>query len=154
MNPTTTSFDRPQEGDTVTVAFQGFLDDGSPFGGTEDNDPLTFRIGRDEVLPGLEKAVSNMLVGEQKTVAVPPEEGYGLRKPDLVEEVPLSILPEGLDLRIGNQLEVTTARGQKLRVRIVRRNEQSIVLDANHPLAGQTLTFHLELVAIERPTIN
>lgn len=143
-----------QDGDTVTVTFQGVLEDGSVFDASDESQPLTFIIGRDAVLPGLEKAVSGMLVGEHKTVTIPPEEGYGLHRSHLIEEVPLTTLPEGLDLRIGNQLEVTTADARRFRMRVVKRSEVSVTLDANHPLAGRTLTFHLELVSIERPTIN
>mgnify|MGYP001380115463 CR=1 FL=1 len=143
-----------QDGDTVTVTFQGSLEDGRVFEASDEAEPLTFMIGANQVLPGVEKAVSGMVVGEQKTVNIPPEEGYGIRQEQLVEEVPLATLPEGLDLRIGNQLEVTSSDGRKFRVRIVQRSESAVTLDANHPLAGHTLTFHIELVDIERPTIN
>ena len=124
-----------QDGDTVTVTFQGSLEDGSVFEASDDAKALTLMIGANEGRPG-------------------PREGYCSHHPPLDEEVPLATLPDGLDLRIGNQLEVTAGDGRKFRVRIVQRSESAITLDANHPLAGHTLTFHIELVGIERPTIN
>lgn len=145
---------RAQEGDTVTVAFQGVLDDGTVFDASDENDPLTFVLGDNQVLPGLELAVSGMATGEQKTVIIPPEEGYGLRQTKLVEEVAIDALPEGLELNVGGQLEVTTESGAPVHLFIVKRNTQTVTLDANHPLAGHPLTLQIELLAINRPTFN
>ncbi len=145
---------KAQDGDTVTVNFHGVLEDGSVFDVSDETDPLTFIIGENEVLPGFERAVLGMEIGEQKTVTVPPEEGYGVHLPRLVEEVEIDRLPDGLDLGIGNQLEVTSEDGSKLRLIVIQRSENKVTLDANHPLAGRTLTFHIELMTIERPTIN
>jgi peptidylprolyl isomerase len=145
---------RAQDGDTVTVTFQGVLEDGSVFDSSDESEPLTFMLGANEVLPGFERAVAGMEVGEEKTVTVPPEEGYGIHQPRLIEEVALEALPDNLDLRVGNQLEVTAENGTKFRLLIINRDEDSITLDANHPLAGRTLTFRIEVLSIDRPTIN
>jgi peptidylprolyl isomerase len=145
---------RAQEGDTVTVAFRGVLEDGTIFDASDENAPLTFVLGDNQVLPGMELAVSGMATGEQKTVIIPPEEGYGLRKTRLVEEVAIDALPEGLELNVGGQLEVTTENGTPIHLFIVERNTQTVTLDANHPLAGRPLTLQIELLAIDRPTLN
>jgi peptidylprolyl isomerase len=145
---------RVQEGDTVTVTFQGLLEDGSVFDLSDESDPLVFVVGENDVLPGLELAVMGMEVGDQKTVTVPPEQGYGVRQRRLVEEVAIEALPGNLDLDIGNLLEVTAEDGTVFQLSIVKRNERTVTLDANHPLAGRPLTLQIELIAIDRPTLN
>jgi peptidylprolyl isomerase len=145
---------RAQEGDTVTVTFQGILDDGSIFDASDENDPLTFVLGESQVIPGLELAVFGMAVGDRKTVTIPPEQGYGLRQSRLVEVVSIDALPEGLELNIGGQLEVTSEDGTRFKLHIVKRDAQTVTLDANHPLAGHPLTLRIELVSVDRPTIN
>lgn len=145
---------KAQTGDTVTVTFQGVLEDGQVFDSSDDEGPMTFVLGENEVLPGFELAVTGMEIGEQKTVTVPPEEGYGVHQERLVEEVDIDNLPEDLDLEVGNQLEVTAEDGTKFRLLIISHNTETVTLDANHPLAGRTLTFQIELVDIDRPTIN
>lgn len=145
---------KAQEGDTVTVIYQASLEDGSVFDAAEEDDPLVFVLGEDEVLPGFEQAVLGMEVGERKIVQVPPEDGYGLREQRLIDEVSLSALPEGLPIKVGNQLEVTAENGTQYRLMVVNRDDNRVTLDANHPLAGHSLTFQIELLAIDRPTIN
>ena len=145
---------RAQDGDKVTVSFQGVLEDGSVFDSSEEEGPFTFVLGDNEVLPGFERAVAGMEVGEQKTVTVPPEEGYGVHQERLVEEVDIETLPGDLDLQVGNQLEVTAEDGSKFKLLIISHDTSTVTLDANHPLAGRTLTFQIELMVIDRPTIN
>ena len=145
---------RAQDGYTVTVTFQGVLDDGSVFDASDENEPLTFVLGENEVLPGLEIAVLGMEVGDQKTVTVPPEQGYGVRQTRLVEEVDIDALPVGLELNIGGRLEVTAEDGTIFQLVVVRNDARTVTLDANHPLAGRSLTLQVELVAIDRPTLN
>lgn len=145
---------RAQEGDTVTIIYRGTLEDGSPLDPAEDGETTRFVLGDNEVLPGLERAIAGMEVGERKIVTIPPEEAYGVHLPRLIEEVPLEILPGSLDLQVGNQLEVESADGTYYRMVILKRDQETILLDANHPLAGQTLTFQLELLELDRPTLN
>lgn len=145
---------RAQEGDTVTVAYQGVLDDGRVFDESSDSAPLTFVLGENEVLPGMEMAVLGMEVGGRKTVTIPPEQGYGVRQTKLVEEVNIDALPEGIHLDVGGQLEVTAADGKAFQLVIVKLDEQKVTLDGNHPLAGMPLILQIELVSIDRPTLN
>ena len=145
---------KAQDGDMVTVIYQGLLEDGSVFDSSGDDDPLVFVLGEDTVLPGFEKAVLGMEVGEQKTVRVPPEEGFGIHQDRLVDEFAVAALPAGLHLKVGAQLEVTGEDGARFQVIVTELDSERVTLDANHPLAGQALVFHIELLDIDRPTIN
>ena len=99
-------------------------------------------------------AVLGMEVGGRKTVTIPPEQGYGVRQTKLVEEVNIDALPEGIHLDVGGQLEVTAADGKAFQLVIVKLDEQKVTLDGNHPLAGMPLILQIELVSIDRPTLN
>jgi peptidylprolyl isomerase len=145
---------KAQEGDTVTVVYQGTLDDGSVFDSSDEDEPLVFVLGEDNVVPGFEKAIVGMETGEQKTVRVPPEEGFGVRHERLVDQFAIDNLPTGLALKVGAQLEVTAEDGSRFHVVVTDLHDGRVTLDANHPLAGQPLIFHIELLAIDRPTIN
>lgn len=145
---------RAQEGDLVKVVYQGTLEDGSVFDSSDEDEPLMFVLGEDSVLPGFEKAILGMEIGERKTVRVPPEEGFGIHQERLVDEFSLDSLPEGLELKIGAQLEVTAEDGSRFQVVVTDLHGGRATLDANHPLAGRPLIFHIELLAIDRPTIN
>lgn len=145
---------RAQEGDLVKVLYLGTLEDGSVFDSSEEDEPLMFVLGEDTVLPGFEKAVLGMEVGERKTIRVPPEEGFGIHQERLVDEFSLDALPRGIKLEIGTQLEITAEDGSRFQVVVTGLGSDKVILDANHPLAGHALTFHIELLSIERPTIN
>jgi len=148
------SMSKAQEGDTVTVIYQASLEDGSVFDAAEEEDPLIFVLGEGDVLPGFENAVLGMQVGERKLVQIPPEEGYGLHEEHLVDEVALDALPKGVPIKAGNQLEITAEDGTQYRLQVVRVDNGRVTLDANHPLAGHALIFQIELLVIDRPTIN
>ena len=148
------TMNKAQEGDKVTVTYQGVLDDGMIFDESEDSAPLIFILGENEVLPGMEIAVLGMEVGERKTVTIPPEQGYGVRQQKLVEEVSIEALPQDLQLDLGGQLEVIAADGTAHQLVVVELGEQKVTLDGNHPLAGKSLILQIELVSIDRPTIN
>jgi len=145
---------KAQEGDTVTVAYLGSLDDGSVFDSSNEDEPLVFILGEDSVLPGFEKAIFGMETGEQKTVKIPAEEGFGVRQERLVDQFAIDNLPTGFNPKIGAQLEVTAEDGSRFQVVVTDLHDGQVTLDANHPLAGQSLIFHIELLAIDRPTIN
>lgn len=145
---------KAQEGDTVTVAYQGILNDGSIFDSSDEDEPLVFILGEDAVLPGFEKAIFGMETGERKIVRIPPEEGFGIRQERLVDQFAIDNLPAGFNPKIGAQLEVTAEDGSHFQVVVTELRDGRVTLDANHPLAGQTLIFHIELLAIDRPTIN
>jgi peptidylprolyl isomerase len=145
---------KAQDGDMVMVVYQGALEDGSIFDSSDEDEPLAFVLGEDSVLPGFEKAILGMEIGEQKTIRIPPDEGFGMREQRLVDEFAVDSLPAGINLKVGLQLEISAEHGAPFNVTVTEVKAGKVTLDANHPLAGHTLTFHIELLAIDRPTIN
>lgn len=138
-------------GDTVKVNYTGKLTDGTVFDSSEGKDPLHFIVGRQEVISGFDKAVIGMVVGEQKTIAIPFSEAYGPHHQKLVEKVDRSLLPDGLELVVGGQLQVTREDGEIMYFFINELTDESVTLDANHPLAGKDLTFDIEMLDIKKP---
>ena len=139
-----------QEGDTVTVNYTLTLDDGSVYYTTSGSNPIKETLGEGKFIPGFEEAVLGMRVGGSKTVTIPPEKAYGQYRNDLVGPVSLDRLPEDLQLVIGEQLEVELTDSTQVITVITDITESTVTLDANHPLAGQNLTFDIELVAVEK----
>lgn len=135
-----------KEGDSVKVNYTGKLDDGTVFDSSEGRDPLEFTVGSGQVIPGFENAVDGMEVGDSKTVTVSSEDAYGPRRDEMVLKVERERLPEEIDPEVGQQLQVGSAEDQTMIVQITEVTDDSVTLDANHPLAGQDLTFEIELV--------
>lgn len=135
-------------GDTVRIHYTGTLADGSVFDTSEGRDPLEFQVAAGQIIPGLDAALPGMAVGEKKVVEVPCAEAYGDANPQAVQAVPRAEIPADLPLEVGSQLQVQTTDGQVLPVTIAEVSEETVTLDANHPLAGKDLTFAIELVGI------
>jgi len=138
-----------KNGDSVRIHYTGRLDDGTVFDSSREREPLNFTVGGGQVIPGFDAAVRGMEVGETKTAKIPAAEAYGEAREDLFIPVSRSQLPPGLEPTAGQALQMSTPDGQQVRVVIDRVEEDSVILDANHPLAGKDLTFDLELVAID-----
>ncbi|WP_419175049.1 FKBP-type peptidyl-prolyl cis-trans isomerase [Desulfosediminicola sp.] len=139
---------QPKSGDTVTVHYTGKFDDGTIFDSSYDGDPIVFTIGDNDLIEGFEEGVLDMQVGDKKTVILPPEKAYGERTDELVIEFPINEMPEDLELTVGDELELTDEDDHAILVVVTELKEDSVVVDGNAPLAGQTLTFDLELVTI------
>lgn len=135
--------------DTVKVHYTGKLADGQVFDSSREREPLEFTMGEGMIIPGFEKALMDMSVNETKTVNIPSDEAYGERREDLVQEVPKDQLPEEIKPEVGMPLMSQTPDGQQIRLTVTEVMDGSIVVDANHPLAGKDLTFELELVEIK-----
>ncbi|WP_305044858.1 FKBP-type peptidyl-prolyl cis-trans isomerase [Geoalkalibacter sp.] len=141
---------RADQGDIVKVQYTGRLGDGTVFDASPPERPLQFIIGRGEVISGFDQAIVGMYQGGRKTVTIAPEQAYGAHRADLVEEVKRSLLPDNLPLEVGRQLEVTSAEGNRFVVLVTALGEDSVTLDANHPLAGRELVFDIELLGVEK----
>lgn len=135
----------PQSGDHVRVHYTGRLTDGTVFDSSEGRDPLEFEVGSGEIIPGLDRAVLGMSEGETGTVTVEPDDAYGHREEALVQEIESAQLPEGATEGAALEAEVN---GQKTILWITDINQDKATVDANHPLAGKTLQFDLELVEV------
>ena len=141
--------------DTVTVHYKGTLADGTLFDESPEERPLKFIIGKQEVIAGFEEAVEGMFQGETRTFTVPCEKAYGTKNSELIETIKRTDLPAGLELQEGKQLEVTQEDDSVFHVLVTELTDSHVTLDANHPLAGQDLTFEIELLAvIKKPSVH
>ena len=137
-----------QTGDTVSVHYHGKLTDGATFDSSEGREPLQFTAGTGQVITGFDDAVLNMTVGEKKTVHIPVGEAYGQRNDDMIMEYPITEFPTDMKPEVGMELQMGDNAGNVFPVVITAVSAETVMLDANHPLAGQDLIFELELVAI------
>ncbi len=137
-----------KSGDTVKIHYTGTLDDGTEFDSSAGREPLEFEVGGGQVIPGFDKAVEGMAVGDSKSVRIEAEEAYGPRHDQLVQEVDRSLLPEDLDPKEGMALQSSSPDGQVTQFMVTAVSDDTITVDANHPLAGQALSFDIELVDI------
>ncbi|MBM2323062.1 MULTISPECIES: FKBP-type peptidyl-prolyl cis-trans isomerase [Marivita] len=136
-------------GDTVSIHYTGTLSDGSTFDSSAGRDPLEFTVGAGQIIPGLDQAIPGMAVGDTKTVQVSADQAYGERDPNAQQAVPRGEIPADIPLEPGTQLQMQTPTGQVVPVMVAEVTETEVTLDANHPLAGQDLTFDVELVEIK-----
>ena len=134
-------------GKSVKVHYTGTLDDGTVFDSSDGRDPIEFEIGGGTVIPGFEEAIKEMGVEETKTITIPSADAYGEYQDEMCGEFPRDQLPEEITPEVGMVLEMQTPDGD-MPVRIIELGEETLKLDANHPLAGKDLTFELTLVAV------
>lgn len=131
------------DGDQVRVHYTGTLDDGEVFDSSVGREPLEFTVGSGQVIGGFDEAVRGLRIGESRSVRIEPADAYGERRDDLVLEVPAARAPQGL--QVGDRVQLSGGHAAT----VVSADDTSIVVDANHPLAGQALSFAVELVAID-----
>ena len=137
-----------KDGSNVKVHYTGKLTDGTVFDSSEGREPLAFTIGAGMMIPGFEKGVMDMTVNEEKTINILPEDAYGEVRKDMVAEVPKSQLPADMKVEKGMELMSQTPDGQQMAVKVVDVKDDSIVVDANHALAGKELVFDIKVVEV------
>jgi peptidylprolyl isomerase len=137
-----------KSGDTVKIHYTGTLDDGSEFDSSTGREPLEFSLGGGQVIAGFNSAVDGMTVGTSKTVTIPAGEAYGERHEQMIQQVPKTALPDDMKPEVGMQLQSQSPDGQIINVVVSEVSDDTVTLDGNHPLAGQALTFAIELVEI------
>ncbi len=135
-------------GDTVRVHYTGRFDDGTVFDTSDGRDPLEFTLGESQVIAGFEQAVEGLSAGASTKVTIDATSAYGERNDELLFEVDRARFPEGVEPRVGDQLELKQPEGGTVEVVVSGIQGDSITLDANHPLAGRSLNFDIELVEI------
>jgi peptidylprolyl isomerase len=135
-------------GDTVKVHYTGTLADGTEFDSSRGRDPLEFTLGQGALIPGFENAVVGMSPGDTKTVEIAANDAYGDRHEQLTKDVPRTAIPDDIELQEGMVLRARGPEGQDLALTVVSFDDQSVMIDGNHPLAGNDLTFTVQLVEI------
>ncbi len=137
-----------QSGNTVIVHYIGTLDNGYVFDSRDDNDPLQVTLGNNEIFAALEKEIIGMQLGDVKNILIPAADAYGPRLKENMIEVPRSSFPQDRPLEVGKKLNIQFADGTNKAMMIIKVEDESVTLDANHQLAGLDLTFALKLVKI------
>jgi peptidylprolyl isomerase len=135
-------------GDTVRVHYTGKFEDGTVFDSSTDQDPLEFTLGQGQLIPGFEQAVMGMIPGQSKTEAIPAAAAYGPRHQEMVVEIDREQMPANMQPEVGQQLEISQNPGEIIPVVVAAVSENKVILDANHPLAGENLVFDIQLLEI------
>jgi len=135
-------------GDKIKVHYKGSLSDGSVFDSSEGREPLEFTVGTGQLIKGFDDAVIAMSVGDKKTVTIIAAEAYGDRNEDMVMEYPTTEFPDDMEPEVGIELQMSDDDGNIFPVVIIEVHDAHVILDANHPLAGEDLTFEIEVVHI------
>ena len=136
-------------GDTIRIHYTGTLTSGEVFDSSEGRDPLEFVVGSGQIIRGLDAAIPGMIVGDKKTVHVPCADAYGDHNPDARQAIPRSEIPDDIPLEPGTQLQMQTPQGQVVPVTVAEVTDEEVTLDANHSLAGEDLTFAIEIMGID-----
>ena len=137
-----------KNGDKVKVHYHGKLTNGETFDPSEGRAPLEFEVGSGMVIKGFDDGVTGMAVGDKKTINIPVDEAYGPRNPEMLIEMPKDRFPKDMEIELGMPLAMSDGNGQDFQVVVMEVKEDAVMLDANHPLAGEDLVFDLELVEI------
>ena len=128
--------------------YHGKLTSGETFDSSSGREPLEFEVGSGMVIKGFDEGVTGMAVGDKKTINIPYDEAYGARNPEMLIDMPKDRFPADMELETGMPLMMSDGQGQQFQVTVTEIKEATVMLDANHPLAGQDLVFDLELVEI------
>jgi FKBP-type peptidyl-prolyl cis-trans isomerase SlpA len=139
---------KAEANDKVKVHYKGTLTSGEVFDSSEGREPLEFTLGSGQVIPGFDKGIEGMEVEEEKTIEISANEAYGPVREELIQDVPKSNLPEDINPEVGMRLVSQTPQGQEIPLVVTEVKDDSITVDANHPLAGEDLKFEVTLVEI------
>ncbi len=135
----------------VQMHYEGTLDDGTVFDSSEGREPLEFIYGVGMLIPGLEDQMEGLRVGDRKTVRVAADDAYGPYMDEALQEIPLNQMPADIQLQEGMQLVAQSPQGP-IPVTVLEIREETVIIDFNHPLAGEALTFDIEVVAVRDAT--
>jgi FKBP-type peptidyl-prolyl cis-trans isomerase 2 len=138
-----------KDGDTIKIDYTGTLDDGTVFDSSEDHgQPLEFTVGEGQVIQGFDSAVKGMEEGEEKEFRIEADQAYGAYNEELTRSIPKDNIPEDMDIQPGMMLGLQLPDGQQIPAKVAQIGEEEILLDMNHPLAGQALTFNIQVKEI------
>jgi peptidylprolyl isomerase len=133
-----------KQGNTVKVHYTGRLEDNTIFDSSNGKEPIEFQVGNQQVIEGFETAVVGLTKGDKTTVTITSDKAYGELRNELIQQVPRNQVPQ--DVQVGSQLQGVNPQGQPFMVTVTEVNENSVTIDANHPLAGKSLIFDIEVV--------
>lgn len=138
-----------QQGQAVKIHYTGRLDDGTVFDTSDGREPLAFTLGSGMVIAGFDAGVTNMAIGQKKTVNIACNDAYGPVNPDMLLEFPKEQLPADMPHQVGTMLQMSDDQGHVHQVILVEIKDTTVIIDANHALAGKNLIFDLELISID-----
>jgi peptidylprolyl isomerase len=136
-------------GKKVKVSYVGRLEDGTVFDRSAADEPIEFVIGEGKVIPGFDKGVEGMNTGEEKTISIPPEMGYGQRDETLIRKISRTAVPANLKVDKGMVLKLHLPNGAAVQATVIDITDQDLIVDLNHTLAGKTLLFDVKLESVE-----
>ncbi|MFH1532533.1 MAG: peptidylprolyl isomerase [Pseudomonadota bacterium] len=139
---------KAQRGDKVKIHYICKLEDGQVFDSSHDRDPMEFTIGEEQTIPGIEESTIGMGPGEVKEVTLDSDNAFGERMPEMVQAIERAQLPDDVELNVGQLLQVQGPGGKPAMAMVIELDEEKVVLDGNHPLAGRTLIFEIELIEV------
>ena len=137
-----------ENGMFVSVTYTGTLDNGDVFDSSEGRLPLEFQTGAGQLIKGFEDAVMGMSINEKKEFTLKPEDAYGMRDDNRMHDFPRSELPADVEPKVGDTMTFSSAEGQQIPARLIKMNDENLTFDLNHPLAGESLTFAIEVVSL------
>jgi peptidylprolyl isomerase len=132
-------------GDTIAVNYTGKFEDDTVFDSSAGKDPLQFTVGAGQLIKGFDEAVLGMKKGEKKTITLAPEEAYGPRQEGMIIDIPRAQIPEDMKLEVGMRLHLRDPNGNPVPAVVAEITEEVVKMDANHPMAGKTLIFDIEI---------
>lgn len=140
--------EKVENGKYISVEYTGTLGNGEVFDSSRGRQPLEVHMGAGQMIKGFEAQLVGMALNEKKVFTLPPEDAYGPQNADLVQSIPRSNVPPGMDVHVGMIVGFHTPEGKQVSARIVQLDDEQLTLDLNHPLAGESLTFEIEVVGI------
>ncbi|PSO56868.1 MAG: peptidylprolyl isomerase [Cyanobacteria bacterium QH_8_48_120] len=140
--------EQAKQGSNVKVHYTGKLEDNTVFDSSENREPIEFKVGEGKIIPGFEGAVEGMSPGESKTEKIPSDQAYGPYREEMVMQVDRQQIPSDIDLQVGQQLQIRQEGKDPMPVIVTDVADQTVTLDANHPLAGQDLFFDIQLLEV------
>ncbi len=137
-----------ENGSTVKIHYTAKYEDGTVFDTSRERDPLEFTIGEGKTIEGFEESAVGMAPGDTKEITLEPNKAFGVRDESMVQAIERSQIPDDIELAVGMPLQVQSPEGETYMVSVVALDDESVTLDGNHPLAGMTLDFEIEMVEV------
>jgi len=140
--------EKVENGNYISVEYTGTLSSGEVFDSSVGRQPLEVHMGAGQMIGGFEAQLLGMALNERKVFTIPPEDAYGPKNAELIQSIPRSEVPPKMDVQIGMTIGLVTPDGHRVPARVVQVDDGELRLDLNHPLAGESLTFEIEVVGI------